>query len=1080
MKEYEYQKNDRWAAVKRRRDLVVRMQQAKSLIDAEQEQNRSTVSASLEIGEPNDKYEQEADAVAKKVVHGGDADITTQENNSSLGISMKEEDTGSLMAKSEGGTLKGTEQLQSKLDSSKGSGQALDDKTQSEMGGKMNADLSDVKIHTDSKAHEMSEGINAKAFTHGQDIYFKQGNFDTSSTDGKELLAHELTHTVQQKEGMSRKIQREPDDYPNGHYSFSITIPSVMNGIEWIHYVEMQAYNIKDPKALDQINHGRFWGIGVDRPITKEMVNTRVEFTVDANLYRSNMAILHPGYDYSQPKKAKGTKGTVGQTKGGSGDDQGGIKNNGGKKDGQQGGVKGGVKDGQVGGQKGGVKDGQVGGTGEKDRDQQYNELSAEDKKKVTDETNKRYYKRAGTTAPIKEGDEPHTQLWNDIRDEVLAERDKLGNVSDRLRPLVGDLSKVPADKKEQYFRIITKLESLSDEDIQVLSAVKSKLPAANLDAMEKFLDLYIANIETKRKQIAEAMQKQQAPTADQTKQADKPLDKQVSEYWQSQDTSGWDTMSVPQREDLARKQMNDIAQIEMKYMAEHPVQTANEMAKGMTLMNANEVAEGAANDMKEMQDGDANAWARFAAGAGYGSKMSGWVAAIAVVCIVISMATGVGEIAALVSLAVYAMATSIVLSTAESQLRIKAAGQQNTAEGAQQQINKGASALTNAIVSMAMLIFMEGARVTIKAMPEFIKSAKNMTASFREKLAALIDSDKLTEEMSKPLFSDLELRRASLLEMAANAKAELAAMAQLLEGLTAEDFVAKLEAGDKPLMDLTGITQDKVAVYRQLLGSTEGKNAIGSMIKSLHDGLVTEGPGIVDQTIKPFIDDIDAYKSNITAAQTAGEARSATTKYEASLGDENLNKRVQGQQEQAMQDYLKKAQEKLKAEQEQAENNQKSSKEDPNKKDKFDKKSSIDLDLYREYALKLSDKVKENSKFKKSKDYHGLSDHNMSDEIVADIIANPDAIFFISKSKRLIYLKGGDIAVVEAYGSGKGNTITAYGSSGIKGASGKAALGGLESDPGAPVTEEMILEGKIPAGKGRKGFIEPGVKLYP
>ncbi len=174
---------------KDRRELMWRME------DEKEEKNQRS---SLEIGDPDDKYEREADVVANKVVNGG------AKHSSS---SFIENDT-SLMAKSENGTLHGTEQLQAKLDGSKGSGQSLDAATQNEMGSKMGADLSGVKIHTDSNAHEMSEGINAKAFTYGQDVYFKNGNYNTNSTEGKSLLAHELAHTQQQKNGLRRKIQR--------------------------------------------------------------------------------------------------------------------------------------------------------------------------------------------------------------------------------------------------------------------------------------------------------------------------------------------------------------------------------------------------------------------------------------------------------------------------------------------------------------------------------------------------------------------------------------------------------------------------------------------------------------------------------------------------------------------------------------------------------------------------------------------------------------------------------------------------------------------------------------------------------
>jgi len=60
------------------------------------------------------------------------------------------------------------------------------------------ADFSSVRVHTDSASVQMNKEINAQAFTHGSDIYFNEGKYDTTSSDGQKLLAHELTHTVQQ------------------------------------------------------------------------------------------------------------------------------------------------------------------------------------------------------------------------------------------------------------------------------------------------------------------------------------------------------------------------------------------------------------------------------------------------------------------------------------------------------------------------------------------------------------------------------------------------------------------------------------------------------------------------------------------------------------------------------------------------------------------------------------------------------------------------------------------------------------------------------------------------------------------
>jgi hypothetical protein len=120
-----------------------------------------------------------------------------------------EEDKHKIMKKGEGGGgIIAPSHVEAGINNSKGNGQNLPGNVQKDLGGKMKADLSNVKIHSDSQAHEMSESINAKAFTHGQDIYFKNGNYNPDSSQGKELLAHELVHTQQQKSG----VQRQKDE----------------------------------------------------------------------------------------------------------------------------------------------------------------------------------------------------------------------------------------------------------------------------------------------------------------------------------------------------------------------------------------------------------------------------------------------------------------------------------------------------------------------------------------------------------------------------------------------------------------------------------------------------------------------------------------------------------------------------------------------------------------------------------------------------------------------------------------------------------------------------------------------------
>nr|MCM0593799.1 DUF4157 domain-containing protein [Gloeotrichia echinulata DEX184] len=63
------------------------------------------------------------------------------------------------------------------------------------------ADFSGVKVHTDGQSDQLNRSIQARAFTTGQDVFFRQGEYNPGSRGGQELIAHELTHVVQQNGG---------------------------------------------------------------------------------------------------------------------------------------------------------------------------------------------------------------------------------------------------------------------------------------------------------------------------------------------------------------------------------------------------------------------------------------------------------------------------------------------------------------------------------------------------------------------------------------------------------------------------------------------------------------------------------------------------------------------------------------------------------------------------------------------------------------------------------------------------------------------------------------------------------------
>lgn len=97
-------------------------------------------------------------------------------------------------------------------------GKPLDSETQNFMESRFNHDFSNVKIHDNSAAAKSAESIQAAAYTSGNHIVFNSGEYNTQSEPGKRLLAHELTHVVQQSDSNnSNSIQRQPKDKNSPH-----------------------------------------------------------------------------------------------------------------------------------------------------------------------------------------------------------------------------------------------------------------------------------------------------------------------------------------------------------------------------------------------------------------------------------------------------------------------------------------------------------------------------------------------------------------------------------------------------------------------------------------------------------------------------------------------------------------------------------------------------------------------------------------------------------------------------------------------------------------------------------------------
>jgi len=80
-------------------------------------------------------------------------------------------------------------------------GSPLSPDVRDEMQGRLGHDFSDVRVHNDSAAHESAQSVNAHAYTVGSNVVFQRDKYDPASAEGKTMLAHELTHVVQQRSG---------------------------------------------------------------------------------------------------------------------------------------------------------------------------------------------------------------------------------------------------------------------------------------------------------------------------------------------------------------------------------------------------------------------------------------------------------------------------------------------------------------------------------------------------------------------------------------------------------------------------------------------------------------------------------------------------------------------------------------------------------------------------------------------------------------------------------------------------------------------------------------------------------------
>ena len=198
---------------------------------------RSTaaVQAKLVVAAAQNRCEKEADRLADKVMRSWaslpglrrDADEPVRPTAAATGADPPS-------------AFEADSSVASRLAARRGVGRPLPAAVQGRMEDAFGADFNTVRVHADTEAGELSAGLHARAFTWGRDIYFGSGAYDPASRSGQHLLAHELTHVVQQGgssqaarwvEGRSRStaaqrlvLQRQGEDGA-GHVLGGLRLP---------------------------------------------------------------------------------------------------------------------------------------------------------------------------------------------------------------------------------------------------------------------------------------------------------------------------------------------------------------------------------------------------------------------------------------------------------------------------------------------------------------------------------------------------------------------------------------------------------------------------------------------------------------------------------------------------------------------------------------------------------------------------------------------------------------------------------------------------------------------------------------
>ena len=174
-----------------------------------------TIQYKLSVGAVDDPMEAEADAMADKVMRMPEQNFIQRKCSHCEEEEARRKPLASfIQRKATEATTTVTNAVNNQIQATRGGGHHMPANTKTFMESRFGTDFSSVRIHSGTYASQLANDLNAQAFTVGNDIYFNNGKFSPESYHGRHLLAHELTHTIQQEHAGSanNSISRKEGD----------------------------------------------------------------------------------------------------------------------------------------------------------------------------------------------------------------------------------------------------------------------------------------------------------------------------------------------------------------------------------------------------------------------------------------------------------------------------------------------------------------------------------------------------------------------------------------------------------------------------------------------------------------------------------------------------------------------------------------------------------------------------------------------------------------------------------------------------------------------------------------------------